>query len=228
MSRTERWAVAAVALALGGCMRIYPDPELPDVVVEWHAEADCLDDGDRVLVSLSTADPVAEVGLAAVPCRDATVRFDDVARVRHRLAVRLEDAEGAVFGGNNGEVDLRDGLSERVFVFFGRAPDSNFRVAWTFDMGASCEALSALSVLLVASMPAGGPMFYFHAPCDAPVFLNAIPLEGTYTLTARAFSVDGVVAASPASAPFEVTRGAITDLGTITLSPCGDACPPLE
>jgi hypothetical protein len=228
LSRGDRWAAAAVALALGGCMRIYPDPELPDVVVEWLAEIECLEDSDRVLVSLSAADPAAEVGMATVPCRDATVRFDDVARVRYRLAVRLEDAAGAVLGGNNGEVDLRDGLSERVFAFFGRAPDSNFRVAWTFDMGASCEALSALSVLLVASMPGGGPMFYFNAPCDAPVFLNAIPVAGTYTLTARAFSEDAVVAAAPASAPFDVTREALTDLGTITMSPCGAGCPPLE
>jgi hypothetical protein len=204
-------------------MRIYPDPELPDVQVEWITDFQCLDDTDRVVVSLSTVDPAAEVGTVAVPCRDAGVRFDDVARVRYHLAAKLEDASGAVLGAQDDELDLRDGLSERVYAYFGRPPENNFRVAWTFDMGASCEALSATLVLLRASLAGGGPEFYFDAPCEAPVFLNAIPLEGTYTLTARAITTEDVVATAPESAPFAITRGTVTDLGTLTLSPCGAA-----
>jgi hypothetical protein len=227
LSRGERWAAAAIALGLGGCMRIYPDPELPDVRVEWDAEFECADATDRVVVSLSTVEPPAEVGMATVPCGDAGVRFDDVARVRYRLAARLEDATGAVFGGHDEDLDLRDGLNERVFAFFGRSFGTSFRVAWTFDMGASCQALSATQVFLQASMPGGGPAFFFFAPCDAPVYVNAIPLEGTYTLTARAIADNGVVAAAPESAPFTITPGAAIDLGTLTLSPCGAACPPL-
>ena len=76
-------------------------------------------------------------------------------------------------------------------------------------------------------MPGGGSFDFFFAPCDAPVFVNAIRLEGTYTLSARALADDAVVAASLESGPFTITRGAITDLGTLTLSPCGAACPPL-
>lgn len=208
-------------------MRIYPDPELPDVEVEWFAEGDCSADDDRVVVWLSTINPTAEVARVTVPCGDAGVRFDDVARLRYRLAAKLEDTAGVVLGGHDVDLDLRDGLSEHVFAFFGRAPESNFRVAWTFDMGASCEALSATSVVLRASMPGGEPFSFFDAPCDAPVFLGGIPRDGTYTLTARAIANDAFVAASPESAPFAVTRGAITDLGTLTLSPCGTACPPL-
>lgn len=208
-------------------MRIYPDPELPDVVVEWAADFECSEDGDRVVVSLSTIDPAAEVGMVTVPCRDGGVRFDDVARVRYHLAARLEDTAGAVLGGHDEVIDLRDGISERVFPFFGRASDSNFRIAWTFDMGASCESLSATTVVLLASMPGGGSPYFFTPPCDAPVFVNAIPVEGTYTITARALSFDAVVAASPESAPFEITRGMVTDLGTLTLTPCGTECPPI-
>lgn len=90
-SRGDRWAAVAIALALGGCMRIYPDPELPDVLVEWSVEFECSEDTERVVVSLSAIDPAAEVGMVTVPCGDAGVRFDDVAPQRYRLAIRLED-----------------------------------------------------------------------------------------------------------------------------------------
>jgi hypothetical protein len=200
-------------------MRIYPDPELPDVVVEWFTESDCSDDSDRVVVSLSTVDPPAEVGMATVPCRDGSVRLDDVARVRYHVAAHLEDLTGAVLGGYDTDIDLRDGLNERVSTYFGRARYNNFRVAWTFDMGASCAALSATVMGLQASMPGGQPLFAWQAPCGAPVFVNEIPIPGTFTLSARAIAANGVVATSPESTPFEVTFGTITDVGTLTLTP---------
>jgi hypothetical protein len=219
--------LVAVALALGGCMRIYPDPELPDILVEWFAELDCSEDGDRVVVSLSAVDPAAEVGMVAVPCRDGGVRFDDVARARYHLAAHLEDTAGAPLGGYDTDIDLRDGLNERVSTFFGRAGGSNFRVAWTFDMGASCAALSVTFMVLQASIPDGEPLFSWNAPCEAPVFVDVIPIPGTFTLSARAIAADAVVATSPESAPFAVASGAIIDFGTLTLSPCGTACPQL-
>jgi len=207
-------------------MRIYPDPELPDVVIEWFPEIDCGEDTDRVVVSLFTVDPAAEVSEVEVPCQDAGARFDDVARLRYRLSAKLEDPSGAVLGGHDTDIDLRDGLNERVTAFFGRSPTANFSVSWTFDMGSSCESLSATTVLLRATLPGGDP-FFFDAPCDEPLFLNAIPLEGTFTITARAVAGGGaVVAASPESAPFTITRNEIADLGTIVMSPCGAACPP--
>lgn len=208
-------------------MRIYPDPELPDVVVEWFTEIDCANDSDRVVVSLSTVDPSAEVGMVAVPCRDGSVRLDDVARTRYHLAAHLEDPAGAVLGGYDTDIDLRDGLNERVSTFFGGARGSNFRVAWTFDMAASCEALSVTFMVLQASMPGGERLFFWNAPCEAPVFMNAILIDGTFTLSARAIAAGTVVATSPESTPFAVTLGAITDVGTLTLSPCGTACPQL-
>lgn len=209
-------------------MRIYPDPELPDVVVEWFTENACLEDSDRVVVSLSTTDPAVEVGRVAAPCRDGTVRLDDVARVPYHVAVHLEDGTGAMLSDYDADIDLRDGLNERVSTFFDRSRDANFRVAWTFDMGASCAALSVTSVVVEVSLPGGQRLFFWNAPCESPVFVNAIPFPGTFTFSARAIAADGVVATSPPSAPFNVTLGAITDIGTLTLSPCGTTCPPLD
>jgi hypothetical protein len=231
LSRGDRWAAAAaaaaaaLALALGGCMRIYPDPELPDVEIEWLTEFACSEDGERVVMSLSAIDPATEIGPATVPCEDGGVRFADVARLRYRLAARLEDETGAVLGSHDEEIDLRDGLSEQIFVFFARASDRNFRVSWIFDMGASCASLNATTVQLEATRVGGGPTFYFDAPCSAPVYVDGIPLDGTYTFTAYALAMDGVVAVSPESAPAAIARGDITDVETLTLSPCGAACP---
>ncbi len=208
-------------------MRIYPDPELPDVVVEWFAGQECQDDDDRVVVSLRTVDPAAEVGAATAACRDGSVRFDDVARVRYLVAAKLEDTAGAELGSQDLEIDLRDGLSEKVFAFFGRPPPTNLRAAWTFDLGASCASLSATTVVLRASM-FQGPTFFLDAPCDAGVLVDALPLDGMYTVLAFAVSIDTIVAAAPETAPFPITRGAIADLGTLTLSPCGTECPSPE
>lgn len=207
-------------------MRIYPDPELPDIVVEWFTDFDCSADTDRVVASLSTGDPASEVDRATVPCQDGSLRFDDVARVQYHLSAHLEDATGAVHGGYDTDIDLRDGISERVNTFFGGTRGNNFRVAWVFDMGASCEALSVTSMVLRASSSSGEIISAWGAPCDAPAFVNAIPFPGMFTLSARAVAAGAVVAISPESTPLKVTPDAITDFGTLTLSPCRAACPP--
>ena len=226
MFRGDRWAAAVViGLAIGGCMRIYPDPELPDIVLEWPAELECAEDGDRVVASLTAADPASALEVTA-PCRDGSLRFADVARVRYQLAAKLEDGAGAELGSYDQEIDLRDGLSEKVFAYFGRDAGGNFQVTWTFDMGASCVSLSAATVVLEASI-AGQAVAFFESPCELAVHVSAIELGGPYTLRAFALAFDTVVAVSPDSAPFMVTRQTISNVGTLTLSPCGAACPPL-
>ena len=56
MRRTERFAAFAfLSLALGGCMVIYPDPELPDVVARWY-EDDCHADSSNVVMTLAGVD----------------------------------------------------------------------------------------------------------------------------------------------------------------------------
>jgi hypothetical protein len=57
------------------------------------------------------------------------------------------------------------------------------------------------------------------------LFLGTIPIAGTFTVAARALSNTRVVATSPTSPPLTLTPGALNDFGTLTLSPCGTACP---
>jgi hypothetical protein len=227
LSRGDRWALVALALGLGGCMRIYPDPELPDVVVDWFAELNCGDDSERVVVLLSALDSAAEDGMATAPCRDSSVRIDDVARERYHIIVRLEDTAGAVLSDFETDIDLRDGLSERVSTFLQRPRGGDFLVAWDFDMGASCESLSVAFVLLRASMPGGELVSSWSLPCEAASFANELPSFGELTLSARAMTANAVVATSPESAPLVSAPGTIVDFGTLTLTPCADACPPL-
>jgi hypothetical protein len=224
--RVDRSVAAALAVAVGGCMRIYPDPELPDVKVEWFADGDCVATTDRVVVSLSAGDPAAEVGLVMAPCADASLRIADVARERYHVAATLEDGAGAMLGYYEEDVDLRDGLNERVSAFFGRGFETLVRGAWTFDLGASCDSLSATQVAFGFAMP-GEPAFTIASePCATGMIVQSIPLQGTYVVSARAYAGNGVVATAPDSAPLAFSPGQLVELGTFVLSPCGAACPP--
>lgn len=239
MSRAERWGAAArlalagvVGVALGGCMRIYPDPELPDIRLEWFSgDEECAAGTDRVVASLTAIDapdPSAEVAAVTAPCTEGTARFVDVERVRYRVTLRLEDDAGDVYGGHTEEIDLRDGLNERVFAYFGRSTEPNLRVAWAFDMGDSCASL-ATPQLVMRLAREGGPTYFLYAPCDVPVLVETAPEDGAYTFVAQAITAQGVVrAASPATAPFTIVRGQVVDLGTVTLSRCSGDCPAME
>ena len=206
-------------------MRIYPDPELPDVKVEWFTGSDCLAASDHIVVSLSSGDPAVEVGAAMAPCADAGLRIANVARERYHVAAKLEDAAGVMLGDYEQDIDLRDGLNERVSAFFGRGFDSLVRGAWTFDMAASCESLSATEVTLLFAT-AGEPAFAsVTEACSAGIVLQSVPLQGTFVVRARAIAGAVVVAAAPDTAPVTLSRAQLTELGTLVLSPCGSACP---
>lgn len=206
-------------------MRIYPDPELPDIKVEWFIDGDCVADTDRVAVSVMAGDPAVEVASATAPCADASLRLVNVARERYHVAATLEDAAGAMLGYYEEDIDLRDGLNERVSAFFGRGFETLIRGAWTFDMGASCDSLSATQVTFQFAMP-GEPAFAFAgAPCAAGMVLQPVPLLGTYIVSARAIGNNGVVAVSPDSPPIAFSPAQLVELGTLVLSPCGASCP---
>lgn len=206
-------------------MRIYPDPELPDVVVEWQSEA-CEEDSDRVATTLSTIDPEAEVATITAPCADREATLPDVARVQYRLTTRLEDQAGEVRSTFEEELDLRNGRNERVFAFFDLRPPINFRVGWIFDPGASCDSLVVTTMSVRVSEPGGPVLFRYQAPCTPPDFLNMIPFPGVFTISVRAIATDAVVATSPESAPLRVDPLGFTDFGALSLTPCGTACPP--
>ena len=222
MSRIEP---LALALAVTGCMRIYPDPELPDVKVEWYPELDCMADSDRVAVSITAGEPAVEVATATAPCADGSLRIVNVARERYHVTAQIEDEAGGMLGYYEEDIDLRDGLSERVSAFFGRGFDTLVHAAWTFDAGASCDSLEATQVSLWFAMPGQAPYVFAGESCAAGMTFQSVPVQGTYTVSARALGPRGFVAVSPETPPVELSPRLVVDLGTFVLSPCGDACP---
>lgn len=218
MRRAELILLACAAL--GGCMKIYPDPELPDLEVSW-SEIDCREGTGDVVVAVAGVDDPTDVLDARVPCTDAQVELPDVARERFHVTGTLLDAAGAPFAVWESDADLRDGISERVSLFLGGG--SNVRVGWVFDMGASCESLGVFTVgALFRSPDAPGP-FTMSSLCSSGAVFASLP-GGMFTVELRARTVEGIVAASQPM-DFEVASSGLTNVGPLTLSPCGAACP---
>lgn len=215
LRRVDRLAAfAAASLALGGCMVIYPDPELPDLKATWF-EDDCRSGTGNVAMTLVGLDATTRTEVA-VPCTDVAFTFVDVARERYRVEAVLQDDRGEVFSQSGTEADLRNGFDERIDLYFGAF--SNFRVGWTFAMGATCTSLGVNQMGLRFSSPEGIAMFEMLGWCELTPHLGSVP-DGTYTLGVRAYSSTGVVATSPESKEFEIAEPGLTDLGIVTLSP---------
>jgi hypothetical protein len=232
LSRSDRQVVVvavavAVALAAGGCMRIYPDPELPDVLVTWNPDA-CMDGTERVAMTLSTIEPEAEVSTIMAPCADERATLPDVERLQYRFTTRLEDQAGEVRSTTEEDIDLRNGRNARVFAYFVQRPPINFRVNWIFDPGASCESLGVTSMSVRVSNPGGPVRYRYDASCPARDFLGMIEAPGVYTVSVRAIAMGAVVATSPESAPLLVDPLGYTEFGELPLTPCGASCPPLD
>ncbi len=216
MRRAELIAV----LMLGGCMRIYPDPELPDVEVEW-GDQDCRGTTGSVALTLTGVDSPSTATIT-VPCTDLTATFADVARERFHVAGSLLGLDGTVFSMNESDVDLRNGFNETVGLYFDGF--SNFRAAWTFDGGATCTSLGATSVGIFLSLPGEPDVDAYELPCTLGRFSGSVPTN-TYTAQLRAFSGETIVAVSQDTASFDVTFDGLTDLGVVTLVACGASCP---
>jgi hypothetical protein len=189
-------------------MRIYPDPELPDVSVEW-IDQDCRKGDEMVTVTLDGIDSMTHAEVA-VPCTELKAVFKDVKRERYRIAAQLREAAGAVISDQMYDVDLRDGLDETTLLYFGAFDD--FRVAWTFENGATCASLGAREVRVSMS-----DQFALNYPCEIGRANGNAP-DGDFTVTLTAYNSAGTVAES---APQDVTIDStqLTNLGTFTLSP---------
>ncbi len=207
-----------LAVALGGCMKIYPDPELPDVVITWD-EFTCEDAPGQVHISLYDFDGATPLDERTAPCSALSVRFDDVARERYRLEGELVTAD-RVIPTEGVEADLRDGVNERVFMYFDTF--SNLRVEWTFAPGSSCATLGALWVAIDVSLPDETFEFSNTVPCDLPSYMTRLA-EDTFRIRVRAISNSlTTVGVAPDE---EVVIGAgLTDLAVV-LAPCGADCP---
>lgn len=189
-------------------MRIYPDPELPDVSVEWLTD-DCRNGDETVTLTIDGVDSPSHLEVT-VPCTDIKAPFNDVKRERFHIAGHLRDATGGDISDATYDVDLRDGLDEDAFLYFGAFDD--FRVAWTFEGGATCSSLGALEVQI-----SFGDQFAFTYPCDVSSANGNAP-DGDFSVVLTAYDGNGPVAQS---APQDVTIDSMqfTNLGTFTLLP---------
>ncbi len=215
MRRADRLAVVLAATpAVGGCMVIYPDPELPDVIARWYEE-DCRTGAATVTIALVGIDAESRAELT-VPCGELTATFADVARERYRIEAHQLDDRGTAIRRADTLLDLRDGFDERAELYFGTLP--TFRVAWVFADGATCDSLRADAIWLGFS---GQDMTLDHvryAPCLQTPWFATIP-DGTYTLRITAEAGDATVAESSESEPFVIAQPGLADLGVITLTP---------
>ncbi len=196
-------------------MRIYPDSELPDVEVEWF-ELDCRDGGGEVDISLIGIDDTSFRVERTLPCLDVKTAFPDVARERYRLAATLRAPSGDMVSSQPEELDLRNGLDKRVSLYFGDL--ENVHVAWTFDMGATCESLAADFVMVDFSSVTFPHPFGLGASCEDGQLTGFVP-DGTYTVVARALSGMTTVAESPPLSDVMISFRLFADVGTLVLAP---------
>lgn len=214
-------SLALAALALGGCMKIYPDPELPDIEVTWF-ESDCREGADVVALSLIGFDDTSFRSDVTVACSDAKKTFADVARERYRFEAELRSATGEMLSSYNEDLDLRNGLDRELSLYFGGF--ENVRVAWTFDMGAMCASLAVDNVMIEFTDASFAEPFAFAAPCELAVLFTSVP-DGIYTVVARAVSGGSTVAVSLPSPAVSISFESFTDIGTLVMTPCGSSCP---
>jgi hypothetical protein len=204
-----------VVVAATGCMKIYTDPELPDIEVEW-TDTDCIPPTTDIALVLVNRDDGTRVETRTA-CGDLGTTFADVARERHALQGLSLDLAADVVSSASAEIDLRNGLDERAYLFFGGTP-SNYRVAWTFETGTTCASLDATFMLLDFT-PLGSEPYTLGTVCELTPHYGVVP-EGTYTLALRLLADDDrVVATSEPSAALVVTATELTDFGTLQLTP---------
>lgn len=204
-------------------MKIYPDPELPDLEVQW-SDFDCEEKmGTDVALALVGVDTPSFRRDLAVACADQKVTFVDIPRERFRLEGTLSGAGGETFGMHESEVDVRDGLDRTEYLYF--QTQDNFVVRWTFDSGATCASLGADAVLIEFSTASQMGVFGFGDICEVGAMERSVP-PGTYTIHAVAYTSNAdTVAVSPETAELVVDFKLLVDAGTLVLSPCGTMCP---
>jgi hypothetical protein len=215
--------LAVLLVGTAGCMRIYPDPELPDVIVAWPST--CGDDGVTVRVEVVSLDgtEISQDGA----CADGELRVEDLERTSYTITASLLDGGGGVLGRTMpSEVDLRGGYSRRSDLTEFARDHSFFRVAWTFDGGDSCASLDASRVLI--DFQNDEVAIWDGGPCADGALDYLVPIEsGTYAvqLFAQRPGDYAMVAASELRPEVVIPdRGEIVDLGTIALTRCTPIC----
>jgi hypothetical protein len=229
----DRRLASLLLVAAAGCMRIYPDPELPDVIVEWLPE--CGDDGVTVRLEAVGADG-AVVG-SDVACADGKGRIEDLARGRQRITGVLLDAGGEVLGrALPVEVDLTAGHSVRTYVSSFARDESFVWTSWAFSGGDTCQSLRVGRIILdyvSEDVGASGTLEVGWCGDEEELQFYSSLDGGTYTVQAFALSsADGsaIAASEPRAGVVIGDGGVVVDLGTFELTRCSGGCdrPPPE
>lgn len=175
-------------------MKIYPDPELPDIVVRW-SDFDCMEGTGEVRVAVYSFDGFEPILDTTVACTALEVEVEDVARERYRVdaTLSLRDDE---YPSRGIEVDLRDGVNELVDVYFDTF--SNLRITWTLPSNTTCAAFGTPLVAIDYGVP-GEPTFEFsnETPCEFSPYSQYFP-PGARRIRGRALSGMSTRAISPA------------------------------
>jgi hypothetical protein len=209
-----------LAVLAGGCMKIYPDTELPDVEVQWE-DFDCVDGTGDVRIELLAFETSEVVAETTVACTALAVTFEDVARERYRVEGSLLDTDGSVYSRNRSPVDLRDGISERVPLYFGAF--SNFRIGWTFETGTCATSGARVIVIDFAYMESPTFETFFEEGCLFSPYFGFLP-EGSHRVRLRARANLETLAVSP-TLDVVIVANEVTDVGTVVLAECGADCP---
>lgn len=222
---TARAAAPILAAVLGGCMTIYPDPELPDLVATWIPE-ECAPDGVRVRFEVrDDDDPEALPTTADFDCAAGQGRIRDLPRGQLTATPGLLDASGALVARSTPlHVDLRDGNSRRQWVLGFYRDEGIVRIGWTFPGGQTCESLGTGNMQIDAwsDDPAAGSVGY-GTPCVLGALDGAVLTAGAYTVQVTALSdATGMPVATSVRLVDQVIpdKGAYVDLGTVVVTPC--------
>ncbi|MEZ4361736.1 MAG: hypothetical protein R3B48_16225 [Kofleriaceae bacterium] len=212
-----------LALAAGACMRIYPDPDLPDVKVEW--------DGSQCPAGATVnfeAVPRGTLGggasVASAPCVDGRAILPNVDRAKLEIIGKLVEAGGAVHSYGMSIVDTRDGRGEETYLYFPPSTFGRVRFTWDGSAGATCASTGATDLQIDFESDEVGVIPALERCEDLYPFTMAVP-AGTYVLRAYAFAMVGRVAkAGPVANVVVTERGALTDLGAVPFAPCTNDC----
>jgi hypothetical protein len=218
-------ATALAILLVASCMRIYPDPDLPDLKVEWQGA--CPPDATIAVELVPLGEQPKGAFAASAPCADQRMVVADVERAKLRVVGVVHDASGALVTQSFAEIDTRDGNSKRASLFFEDPELGHVALAWTFAVGETCASLAAVNIevtFLSEEMSSRSILLGF---CDEGRLSNGEAVEaGVYSVEVLARGrANEPVAYAPAKAGVVVAdRGALTDLGTVQLKPCDASC----
>lgn len=204
-------------------MKIYPDPELPDIDVEWF-DGDCMNESDTIRLVLSGVDDPSVQQELTAECSDVKTTFVDVPRQRYKLSASLLDATGDEFSRSPAqELDLRNGIDETAYVYFGGF--NNFYVSWQFEAGVTCGSLGAEFVSALLLDPDGTTVAASGSQCFDMTIFGSGP-NGTYDIDVVAYDENGnAVATAPRFEDVVLSFDMSVNLGVVTLTPCGASCP---